>query len=141
MASSNLRSNRPSKFWYAEALLSLYIIIAATLAAFGLWVHDYFAVFVLGACAALVLVSMLSLIVSARRAWDIAFAVMVAQPIIVGWSLPLDLSVALVLILISSLILSPLFILTLTDWDLEAYYGKEIVFPEVVRSRVTLKQR
>jgi hypothetical protein len=132
---SNIHNSRPSKFWQVEVLLSVYSTILAIFALYSFSVGDYWTAFLLISNTAVIAVTALGLLISTPFAWNAALAFAVVEPVILGWALLIHLATMLFWALVIGLTFSPLIILTLTDWNLEAFFGKEFAYMPVVQSR------
>jgi hypothetical protein len=109
--------------------------ILATLATYGFFVKDNLGAIVLVMDFALILIVSVGLLSSVGVFWDTTFVVAVVEPIFVGGLMPFFLSSILVWALYATLVLSPMLVLALTNWDVEVFFGKEFAFPPVLQFR------
>jgi hypothetical protein len=137
VVASNIYYRRPSKLWHVEVLLSVYGTILAIFTLYSFSVGDYWSAFLLIWNAAVIAVTALGLLISTQTpyAWNATLAIAVVEPVILGWALPMHLSTMLFWALVLALTFSPLIILTLTDLNLEVFFGKEFAYMPAVQSR------
>lgn len=135
MSTLNLSPKRPVGIWYVEGLMLIYMAILASLAGYGFFIKDNFGAIILILDVALILILSVGLLSSIGVFWDATFAIAVVESVILGGLLPFLSSAILVWALYTTLVLSPILVLALTDWDVEVFFRKEFAFPSVFQFR------